>query len=159
MIQSATIKGACHTLKRIETTIEINSKPDRVWQVLIDFASFSQWNPFIREAEGEPKEGSEVRISLKLSGEKEMHEGYLKVLKVEPTKEISFRAQLPGLFRVEHTFRLESIGGNRTRFIQLSIFSGFVNYFVGDKFRENFRKGFEEMEHALKEKVERSSSV
>ncbi len=54
------------TLKELHTEIEIQTTAERVWRVLTDFASFPQWNPFIRQAKGEIKQerGSNCTSSL-----------------------------------------------------------------------------------------------
>ena len=47
-------------MKEIRTEIEIAASRSRVWQVLADFSRYSEWNPFIREAKGEAKEGAKL---------------------------------------------------------------------------------------------------
>ncbi|MER3407514.1 MAG: SRPBCC domain-containing protein, partial [Nitrososphaera sp.] len=39
--------------KEVRTEIEIAAGPQRVWQVITDFARYPEWNPFIRRVEGE----------------------------------------------------------------------------------------------------------
>src|SRR5215210_9363232 len=41
-------------MKELHSEIEINAPAQRVWEVLTDFASYPQWNPFIRRASGVP---------------------------------------------------------------------------------------------------------
>lgn len=36
-------------MKTIDTEIKIYAPADRVWKILTDFYSYSNWNPFIRE--------------------------------------------------------------------------------------------------------------
>jgi uncharacterized protein YndB with AHSA1/START domain len=35
-------------MKELHTEIEIDASAERVWDILTDFASYPQWNPFIR---------------------------------------------------------------------------------------------------------------
>ena len=35
-------------MKELRSQIEIEAPADRVWQVLTDFATYPEWNPFIR---------------------------------------------------------------------------------------------------------------
>ena len=45
-------------MKEIQTEIEINASAEKVWRVLIDFAAYSEWNPFVRRVEGEVSVGA-----------------------------------------------------------------------------------------------------
>ena len=36
--------------KQLRTHIDIHASPERVWQVLTDFAAYPDWNPFITRA-------------------------------------------------------------------------------------------------------------
>ncbi|WP_327584252.1 SRPBCC family protein [Nonomuraea sp. NBC_00507] len=44
----------------MKCAIDIQASPDQVWAVLIDFAGYPAWNPFIREGSGEAVVGSRV---------------------------------------------------------------------------------------------------
>ena len=47
---------------RLQAEIEIDAPPERVWQVLTDFAAYSEWNPFVLSVVGQLKEHSTVTI-------------------------------------------------------------------------------------------------
>ena len=51
-------------MKQIRTEMEIQATPERVWQVLTDLASFPDWNPFIRAAQGDLREGARLKIRI-----------------------------------------------------------------------------------------------
>ena len=38
--------------KELFSSIDIAAPAERVWEVLVDFAAFPVWNPFITQAEG-----------------------------------------------------------------------------------------------------------
>ena len=44
-------------MKEIKTEIIIDSKPEKVWEVLTDFENYPTWNPFIQNISGEQKVG------------------------------------------------------------------------------------------------------
>jgi uncharacterized protein YndB with AHSA1/START domain len=55
-------------MKELNCEIDIQASDERVWQLLTDFASFPQWNPFIRRASGEPKTGTRLEVTMQPSG-------------------------------------------------------------------------------------------
>ncbi len=150
-------------MKELDTEIEIQASPERVWQALIDLEHFSQWNPFIRSAKGELKVGSQVEILVHPPGFSEMR-FRPRVLKVEPNRELRWlgRLLIPGLFDAEHVFTIESlaeplpgrIAENKVRFQQRERFTGLLVPFLWKTIDVNVRQGFNEMNHALKNLVE-----
>ena len=51
-------------MKELHSEIEIAARPERVWDILTDFASYPRWNPFIRRISGELKVGERLDIRL-----------------------------------------------------------------------------------------------
>ena len=51
-------------MKEVRSEIEINSYPESVWNILIDFAAYDKWNPFINKIVGVPTEGSKIDIYI-----------------------------------------------------------------------------------------------
>jgi len=144
-------------LKEVRTEIKLSASPERVWQVFTDLAAFKDWNPFIKEAEGDLKVGAKLWLYLQPPGGKGM-EFRPKVLSVVANKEISWRGHVPVVFSGQHEFTMERIGENATRFTQHSTFSGLATKFFGGDFFEGMRRGFESMEIAMKERVEHAPS-
>ncbi len=140
-------------MKEVHTEIEIDAPPNLVWGVFTDLSRFKEWNPFIKEAEGELKTGNQLRMVLQPPGGRSM-EFHPKVLSVVQPREIAWQGHIPGIFTGEHHFSLELIGENRTRFKQSSKFTGLATRLVGNEFVEGGRKGFEAMEQAMKQRVE-----
>ena len=80
-------------MKELRTEIEIQAPDERVWQLLTDFASFPQWNPFIRSAKGEVKAGARLEVHIQPSGARGMT-FKPKVLRAEPNRELRWRGHL-----------------------------------------------------------------
>ena len=76
-------------MKEISTEIEIDASAERVWQVLTDFSSFPDWNPFVQSLEGAVREGERIKVRLKGMTFRPT------VLKFEPNSEFRWRALLP----------------------------------------------------------------
>ncbi len=101
------------------TSISITAPPDRIWRLLTDFASYPRWNPFIRRATGEPKEGARLEVYLQPSGARGMT-FRPRVLKAEPDRELRWLGHfvIPGLFDGEHIFTIEPFEAGCVRFVQ-----------------------------------------
>ena len=57
-------------MHRITTEIDIAAPAREVWAVLMDFASYGEWNPFIIGLEGRPEAGARLEARLQLPGRK-----------------------------------------------------------------------------------------
>ncbi len=51
-------------MKEIITKIIIDTKPEKVWEVLTDFENYPTWNPFIQKISGEQKVGLKLDVSI-----------------------------------------------------------------------------------------------
>ncbi len=142
-------------MKELYSEIEIQASAERVWQLLTDFVSFPQWNPFIRRASGEIKPGGRLEVTIQPSGAQGMT-FKPTVLAAEPNRELRWlgRVVLPGIFDGEHSFVIESLGANRVRFIQREIFNGLLVPLMARGLETDTQRGFEEMNQALKARAE-----
>jgi hypothetical protein len=147
-------------MKELRSEIEINAPVERVWHILTDFASFPQWNPFIRRASGEPKAGEVIEVTIQASGARSTT-FHPTVLKTELNNELRWlgRLRIPGLFDGEHIFSIERLGADRVRFTQREIFTGLLVPFRGGRLDRDTRRGFKEMNQALKKRAEQSQSA
>ena len=80
-------------MKELYSEIEIQASDERVWKVLTDFASFPQWNPFIRRVIGEAQEGQRLKVYIQPSGADSIT-FRPTILKVEPNRELRWLAGL-----------------------------------------------------------------
>ncbi len=97
-------------MKELRSQIEIQASAERVWQLLTDFASFPQWNPFIRRASGNVQVGKRLEVNIQPSGASGMT-FRPTVLKAAPNRELRWlgRLLIPGLFDGEHIFTIEPL--------------------------------------------------
>jgi hypothetical protein len=138
-------------MKELRSEIEIQASSERVWQILSDFKRFPDWNPFIRWAKGEAKTGSRLEVRIQPSGASGMT-FKPTVLKAEPNRELRWlgRFLIPGLFDGEHIFSIEALGPQHVRFTQREIFTGWLVPLMARGLDTDTRRGFEEMNQALK---------
>ena len=74
-------------MKQLHTEIEIDAPAKRVWELLTDFASYPQWNPFIRYISGHPAPGERLQARPEPPGGRAMT-FKPKVLTAEPNREL-----------------------------------------------------------------------
>lgn len=140
---------------QLHTEIEISASAERVWAVLSDFASYPQWNPFIRSAAGAPEQGARLRITVQASGGKPMRFSPV-VLTAQAGRELRWlgRFLLPGLFDGEHRFVIQPLDEGKVRFEHSERFSGLLVGLLRASLDRDTRRGFEEMNQALKARAE-----
>lgn len=145
-------------MKEVRSEIEINSYPESVWRILIDFAAYDQWNPFINKIIGPPTEGSKIDIYIETpSGKNRKYSP--RITKVEEGRELRWfgKSSLPGFLNAEHIFTIEELQPERVRFIQSELFDGLLTRVFGKGVDTDIRQGFQDMNDALKKRAERSS--
>jgi hypothetical protein len=144
-------------MEEFKTEIEINAKPERVWDILIDFNKYPVWNPFIRQVTGKAEIGSQLAIFL------ESHEG--KIIKFMPRVTISktnkelrwiWKLIVPRLFEGEHRFAIKALDKGGVIFTQKELLNGVLVPLLGNMLFTKTKAGFEEMNKALKERAEAS---
>ena len=142
-------------MKESRTEIEIKSSPVRVWESLMDFPAFPDWNPFIRQIEGEPTMGSKLEVFLQASGTKGMT-FRPRVKRIEANHELRWLGHLgiPGLFDGAHVFEIHAVGPDRVRFVQREEFRGILVPFLARMLERDTRREFEDMNRALRARVE-----
>jgi hypothetical protein len=142
-------------MKELHSQIGINASAERVWSILTDFASYPEWNPFIRRISGELKVGERLDARLEPPGGRGIT---LRptVLRAEPNRELRWLGHLlvPGLFDGEHSLLIQPLEESRVRFIQSEMFKGLLVPLLARSLDNNTLRGFEVMNGALKERAE-----
>src|SRR5688572_29119220 len=102
--------------KRLQTDIEIQSTPERVWEILTDFDAYKAWNPFIIQAAGQAVPGQRFQVRMQPPGRRATT-FRPEVLEAEPNRRLRWLGHLlvPGLFDGEHRFTIEPLGPDRVR--------------------------------------------
>ena len=140
---------------QLQTEIDIAATPERVWSILTNFSAYPDWNPFIRSIRGAPEQGARLEVRIQPSGTKGMT--------FRPTVLAAIRAQelrwlgrflVPGLFDGEHRFTIHPIADGKIRFRQSELFSGLLVPMFRSSLDRDTKRGFEEMNQALKLQAE-----
>lgn len=142
--------------KELRTETVIHASASRIWEILMDFDRYPNWNSFIISINGNQVAGSTLTVKLQLPGGMGMTMRP-KVLVVKDYKEFRWKGQLlvPGLFDGEHIFELRDHNDNTTTFIQRELFSGILVPLFRNLIDVKTRIGFESMNTLLKDKAEK----
>ena len=142
--------------REVNTEIEIDAPPERVWQTLGDLTSWSEWNPVIPAIATAPREGATVRFTIRLGGPRLGLTARLQ--RWAPGEELRWRgppqAALGVLFSGEHFMRLHALDGDRTRFEHGETFDGWLVPLAWWRLRAVLPGAYAAMNRALKERVE-----
>ena len=145
-------------MREFTASIDIEAPAERVWSVLMDFAAYAEWNPFIKEINGDLSPGSKLVVKIKPPEGREMT---LKptVLRVREDRELAWLGHLfvRGVFDGEHRLEVEPLDAGHSRFTQSETFRGLLVPLTGGVLKKTLR-GFEEMNAALKRRAEARST-
>jgi hypothetical protein len=138
----------------ISTETTIDASPEKVWDVLTDFASFGEWNPFMDRAAGRAEVGEKLEIHMQPKGGRGMT-FKPTVLASEPSHELRWLGKLGpgGLFDGEHHFALSETPQGGTRFVQAENFSGILVRAMRSTLSQT-ETSFNELNAAIKARVE-----
>jgi len=139
----------------LHTEIRINATPEHIWNVLMDFDQYPEWNPFVRRISGPSKVGEKLQV--------ELHQVKGKSMVISP--EVVVVAQgilfswkgkfgVKGIFDGQHSFALEGLGEGETNFIHSEEFGGILLPFMRKMIKTTTTESFELMNTALKARCE-----
>ncbi len=143
-------------MKELRTEIEIQASPETVWQILMDFDHYPEWNPFFYRAVGNAAVGQTVKISFKFGTRDTTLT--CRVLDLEPNRLIRWKWQIffSWLYSGQDHFSIEPLDDTRVRFVQHEEFRGLLLPLFAKGIDTDSRRGFEEMLKALKTRAESS---
>ena len=143
-------------MRSISAEVEVGAPPERVWEVLTDFAAYPEWNPFMFSVAGAAEAGGHLRIEMQRRGGMVLRFG-ARVLVSDPPRELTWRgeglkAHMLGLLYAERRVAIVPLANDRSRLSMCTTFGGLLAPLMG--WLERYREAFAEMEVALKARVE-----
>jgi hypothetical protein len=141
--------------KQLRTQVDVDAPPERVWQVLTDFAAYPQWNPFIVRAEGDARRGGRLTLRMQPVGGRAVT-FRPTVLEATPARRLRWLGHLlvTGIFDGEHSFTIEPLGEGRARLVQQEDFRGLLVPLMARSLDRRTLPGFERLNQALKRRAE-----
>ena len=145
-------------MQTLDASSEINAPAEVVWQVVSDFASYPEWNPFIVRATGEQRPGARLQVTIAAPGVRAVT-FKPTVLDLRPGRLIRWKGRLlvPGLFDGRHALSVDPLGDGRARFTTHEEVTGVLLPFLG-KVMKASQEGFERMAAAVKVRAEALSA-
>jgi hypothetical protein len=139
----------------VTASVEIDAPPEDVWASLLAFDSYPEWNPLLRRVDGGAEVGRTIRAIVDQPGVPPLPLR-ARIVTVAPERELAWETRLPsGFVTVLHRFQLEPLAdGTRTRFTQVEELDGRLGREVPDRLVGFLAGGFDEMNDALKQRVE-----
>lgn len=142
-------------MRTISAQADIEAPPERVWDVLADFDSYPEWNPFMTEVHGHALRGAWLRISMRTLGGRRVR-FRARVLASQRPGVLAWEgrgwAWWPGLLHGERRITIEPLEGGRSRVEMRTTFTGLLSSRMS--WLDRYLASFEEMEDALKRRVE-----
>ncbi|CAB4243183.1 Polyketide cyclase [Methylacidimicrobium sp. AP8] len=141
--------------RTVQTKIEIAASPAALWNALVDFSCYPQWNPFLRSVRGEARPGERLalRVCAPDSPSVAMN---AEVRTVEPNRELSWTCYWlsPRLLAGDHRFVLEIQGPRKVLLHHGETFQGLLVPCLWPLMEPRCRRGLEAMNAALKKRAE-----
>ena len=139
----------------IKTSITINASAQRVWDILVDLESYSQWNPFILRAQGTIALGQRLVCEPKLPGGRQ-YTFTPRITRCIPGTEFAWTGDVihSALAAGEHIFKLREIAPNKVELIHDEVFTGLLAPLVMYFAKYQTTQGFILMNEALQTRAE-----
>ncbi|MGQ9476774.1 MAG: SRPBCC family protein [Actinomycetota bacterium] len=134
----------------------IKASPQRVWEALTDLSSYPEWNPMIRWAKGEIREGATLEVRFHPKGRRRGRTFHPRLRVVEPGKELrwSGRDRVPWLFDFEHYWIMEPEPEAGTIFRHGTVIRGLIAPMLAPQLKRMSHGPFQNMNRAHRDRTE-----
>ena len=134
--------------------IDIDAPVEKVWDILVDVASYGEWNPFTPRVDTSFEVGSPVILHINMGPFRLRQPESIQAL--EPASLVAWGMTMGARFLL-HTRReqrLTALGGTGCRYETSDAFSGLLAPVVVLLLGRVIRRGFNDIAQALKERAE-----
>lgn len=136
--------------------VEIEAPQALVWEVLVDYARYPEWNPYTVRVDTELEVGADVVLHLPhpdRPGETMTTTEVMRVIDAPRHLQYDTADNLPGIFAVRDQW-VEDLGDGRSRYRTTDVFSGEHAQLAYDLQGAWVKEGFDAVAHALKARAE-----
>lgn len=140
---------------RINRSVEIDAPAEVVWNVITDFASYGEWNPFVPRCESTLEPGSAISMDVQLGGKK-LSRQVEWITARDDGRGFSYRMRpLPlGTLSSARVHRIEALEGSRCRYHSHFELRGWLMPLVRAVMDARLDKGFSGMTQGIKRRAE-----
>jgi hypothetical protein len=142
----------------VRVELVIAAPPRAVWDVLVDFPRYPEWNPFTVGVETSGKVGDPVLLDVQLGERRLAMRERMRVH--EPGRRIGWGLRILGgvLLDCTRVQELEDLGDGRTRYVCHESFRGLLVPLFFNRYREAMQRGFSATGEALAWRVTAASA-
>ena len=138
----------------IATEIEIAASAEGVLSILVDFDSYSDWNPLVYRIQGTPTVDEVVKLYVNLGSQKLKRKHVISRVDSNEALCWTIQTQRPWLMRGERCQTLEVLDANRCVYRNEERVEGLSSLLVSAFFRGKIKAGIEACSLSLKQRAE-----
>ena len=132
---------------------EIDASPEVVWDVLTDFESYPDWNPYVTSARGTLREGATLHLRREPPGDgSKTADAEILIVRENRKLEWQVRKLVAGVLDEEQIFRTKRIAPTMTNLVEETRLEGLLAPVTGT---DDARRGLRLMILALAREAER----
>ena len=142
-------------MKELKTEKIINTNITKLWEIITLFNKYPNWNPIIHKIIGKPCLGANIEIHiLTVGGKKRVYHPI--ITKFDPPFELRWEGKFfsSTILKGERIFKIIKIAENKSKFVNMEIFSGFGTKFTPKKMDHDILASFDRMNSSLKDFAE-----
>ncbi len=137
----------------VKTETTISAPASRVWDVLVDFSAYPQWNPIIAAVSAPLRAGGHGKATFTM-GRAGKVSIPIVMERVAPGVELSWSGGPRRLFHGTHYFRLRELDDGATHVMHGELFEGFAVRFSTKLMRRHAVPAYQSLTDALKRRCE-----
>ncbi len=137
-------------------TVEVDAPQELVWEVLVEYARYPEWNPYTARVDTRLEVGADVVLHLPHPDRPGETMTTIEVMRViDPPHHLQYDTAdtLPGIFAVRDQW-VEDLGRGRSSYRTTDVFSGDFAQVAYDLQGAWVKAGFDAVAHALKARAE-----
>ena len=144
----------------VTVSIDIAAPPQTVWRVLTEFGRYPAWHPVLSFDGTEPELAPGALLPIRLSGGAAGDQAFTAELtQVSPPRRLIWEGGIRDVFFGRHSFELQGLPGNGTRFTDTERWSGTMAASVIAEHHAVLEKEYARSAAALKQQAERESTA